>query len=92
MKKFMMSVFIAGCVSFITLLDASSQIDNNQKMSSESAKERISSVQEKDDLMRRDEIDGTDTLAIPFDESEIEDEEQIDLDNKADTFPLPHSK
>lgn len=44
------------------------------------------------DILERDEIDDTDTLAIPFDDSEVEDEEQIDLDEKKDVFHLPHSR
>ncbi|WP_068470836.1 hypothetical protein [Candidatus Protochlamydia phocaeensis] len=54
-------------------------------------KESDSTTQEKYDIMRRDEIDNTDTYAIPFDESEVEDEQQIDMDEKKDVFPLPHS-
>lgn len=36
------------------------------------------SVDEKFDVIEEDETDDTDPLAIPFDESEVEDEEQID--------------
>lgn len=49
------------------------------------------STQEKFNLMERDEKNGTDALAIPFDESEIEDEQQINMDEKKDVFQLPHS-
>lgn len=44
------------------------------------------------DILHRDEIDDTDTFAIPFDSSEVEDEEQINRDEKKDVFHLPHSR
>ena len=53
---------------------------------------KASSTQEKYDIMHRDQVEGTDVLAIPFDESEVEDEEQIDLDERKDIFDLPHEK
>lgn len=37
--------------------------------------------------MNRDEIDDTSTLAIPADDSELEDEEQINRLNKRKEFP-----
>lgn len=43
-------------------------------------------------ILNRDEIDNSNTLAIPFDDSEIEDEEEINRDEKKDVFPLPHSR
>lgn len=41
-------------------------------------------------MIERDEIDNTSTLAIPFDDSEIEDEEQIDRAEGKDLFDLPY--
>lgn len=38
------------------------------------------STREKDEIMKLDEADGTDTLAIPLDESEVEDDIQLDMD------------
>jgi hypothetical protein len=49
-------------------------------------------TQEKYDIMRRNEIDDTDVLAIPFDDSEVEDEEEINRAEKKEVFPLPHSR
>lgn len=49
-------------------------------------------TKEKDYIMRRDQIDNTDTLAIPLDDSEIEDEEEINQAEKRDVFPLPRAK
>lgn len=47
---------------------------------------------EKFDIMRRDERSGTDALAIPLDESEVEDEEDINAYEKNNTFNLPTKK
>lgn len=47
---------------------------------------------DKYEIMKRDQREGTDVFAIPLDESDIEDEEQIDRDEKKDVFPLPHSR
>jgi len=47
---------------------------------------------EKYELMNTDQKEGTDIFGIPFDESAIEDEAQIDRDEKKDVFPLPHSR
>ena len=49
-------------------------------------------TKEKDYIIRRDEIDNTDVLAIPLDDSEIEDEEEINQAEKRDVFPLPRGK
>lgn len=49
-------------------------------------------TKEKDYIMRRNEIDSTDVLAIPLDDSEVEDEEEINRAEKRDVFPLPRGK
>ncbi len=41
------------------------------------------------DISERDEIDGTDALAIPLDDSELEDEEEINRAEKREVFQLP---
>jgi hypothetical protein len=51
-----------------------------------------SPTQEKYDIMRRNEIDDTDVLAIPFDDSEVEDEEEINQAEKKEVFSLPYSR
>ncbi len=55
------------------------------------SRQRPSSFQEKEEIIRRDEIDNTDTFAIPFDESEVETEEQINRDEGKQVFPLPQA-
>lgn len=61
-------------------------------VASKAAASHVQEEEDEYDIMDRDEIDDTDALAIPFDDSEVEDEEQIDLDEKKDVFHLPHSR
>lgn len=52
----------------------------------------VEEEEEEYNIMKRDQIDNTNTLAIPLDDSEIEDEEEIDRAERSNTFPLPHSR
>lgn len=83
-------------LSFVLMLGAFFALEgvsNNQNHPNAPINSSTSTTtQEKYDLMRRDEIDNTDSLAIPLDESEIEDEEQIDFDDKKEIFPLPQKR
>jgi hypothetical protein len=95
MKKihFFMSLGLILGTLFCSLEGASAgQNQAKTSVGSPTKKADNSSVQEKFDLMERDENSDTDALAIPFDDSEVEDEEQIDLDEKEDLFSLPHSR
>ena len=47
---------------------------------------------EKYKIIERDEIDNSNTLAIPFDDSEVEDEEEINRDEGKEVFSLPKSR
>jgi hypothetical protein len=47
------------------------------------------SANEQYDIMRRDEIDTTNTLAIPLDTSEVEEEEEINRAEQRNVFSLP---
>ncbi|MBS4162905.1 Uncharacterized protein PRO82_000183 [Candidatus Protochlamydia amoebophila] len=51
-----------------------------------------SRVDAKYEIMRRNEIDNTDVLAIPLDDSEVEDQEEINQIEKKEVFALPHSR
>lgn len=44
--------------------------------------------EEKEQIMKYDQVDSTDALAIPLDDSEVEDEELIEEMEGQDTFPL----
>lgn len=49
-----------------------------------------SNLNERYEVMQEDEVDGTDVLAIPFDDSNVEDEELIDeLEGKPFTPSVP---
>lgn len=49
-------------------------------------------TKDKDYIMRRDQIENTDVLAIPLDDSEVEDEEEINRAEKREVFPLPRGQ
>lgn len=44
--------------------------------------------EEKEQILKYDQIDSTDSLAIPLDDSEVEDEELIEEMEGKDTFPI----
>jgi hypothetical protein len=44
------------------------------------------------EILDRDQIENTDTLAIPLDDSEVEDEEEVNRAEKKEVFNLPHSR
>lgn len=44
------------------------------------------------DIIERNQIDNTDTLAIPLDDSEVEDEEEINKAEGRNTFKLPQAR
>lgn len=44
--------------------------------------------EEKEQIMKYDQVDPTDALAVPLDDSEVEDEELIEEMEGKDTFPL----
>lgn len=46
---------------------------------------------ERQDIMNRDQMSDSDTLAIPFDESEMEDEEEINTIEKKEVFAIPRA-
>lgn len=58
-------------MAILTLSTAILSAQPQQNQTPSNMKERI-------DIIKQDQISGTDTLAIPLDESEVEDEELID--------------
>ncbi len=81
--------YVLMCLALCALsfsLQAASP-DRNQATSS--AKKADGSVQEKFNIMERDENEDTDTLAIPLDDSEVEDEEELDYAEGKNEFDLP---
>lgn len=55
-------------------------------------RDNSSEIEEKFNLMERDENENSDTLAIPLDDSEVEDEEEINAAEKKNVFDLPQSQ
>lgn len=51
-----------------------------------------SNTDAKYEIMRRDQIDTTDALAIQLDDSEVEDEEEVNLLEGKEVFDLPKAK
>ncbi len=85
-----MNKIAMACLSTILLSSqltyaASSSDPNNSK----TKRTLSSSDKEKYEIMQRDDIDNTDVYAIPYDESEIETEEQINEDEKKEVFKFP---
>lgn len=71
-----------------TIVITSCQNSENKKTTT--ANEQL--TKEKDEIMKRDQVDPTNVFAIPFDDSEVEDEQEINRDEKKEVFQLPHSK
>jgi hypothetical protein len=65
--------------------DATTKNPSNSSLNHEDS----SATHKKFNLMERDENEDSDTLAIPFDDSEVEDEEEIDAGEKKNVFDLP---
>lgn len=76
-----LSCFVEG-VDIRRSQELTSQVNSNDKNGETRAKY---------DMIERDQIDPTDALAIPFDDSEIENEEEINLGEKKEVFNLPQS-
>ncbi|KIC71960.1 hypothetical protein [Candidatus Protochlamydia amoebophila] len=61
-------------------VNSSTQVDSNSR------------VDAKYEIMRRNGIDNTDVLAIPLDDSEVEDQEEVNRVEKKEVFALPYSR
>ena len=83
---------ISGCL-FVVLSLALCSLEGAQNQPNPASRSKIEQenarTQEKFEIMERDEADDTDALAIPFDDSEIEDEEEIDQLEKKNVFSIP---
>gem|GEM_PF-2965451 len=90
---YLMTTLMLGMSSF--LLEAASNPFSKGKDVHSAPRETTltpKDEQKESDLIERDEIDNTDVLAIPFDDSEIEDEQEINQGEKKEVFSLPHSR
>ena len=85
MKKINYTLMSLVLLAFAFSLEAASERSNGQN----AGNKRDGSTQEKFDIMERNQNEDTDTLAIPLDDSEVEDEEEIDYAEGEDEFDLP---
>lgn len=94
MKKMTVYLFasLLLCGVFCSLEGVDQSAPANAPADRAAMNKNAAETKEKDYIMRRDQIDNTDTLAIPLDDSEIEDEEEINRAEKRDVFPLPRAK
>ena len=64
--------------------------DNEAEKLTNSARQQEIQVEENEyKILDRNEIDDTDVLAIPFDDSEVEDEEEVNRIEGKELFKLP---
>jgi hypothetical protein len=97
MKKANLFLLLGLMSSILTFpgVEGAFSYQANTKENRTVTKAAISTIDEEDeeyDLLERDEIDNTDAFAIPFDDSEIEDEEEINRIEGKDIFNLPHNR
>ena len=91
MKKFNLSLVFGFALAICgSLQGAETQVP----VKSENAKQNDKVTQEKEeyDILKRNQVDTSDTLAIPYDDSEVEDEEEVDRIEGKDLFHLPGQK
>lgn len=81
MKKKCLLLAVFSCFALTQVQAAEVTSSHPQNHQSRSA--------EKYEIIKRNRIDSTDTLAIPFDDSEVEDEEEINTLEKKEVFDLP---
>lgn len=62
---------------------------SNQQQNQVKTNESNKIENEKYEILKRDQVDSTDTFEIPFGDSEVEDEEEINRAEKKETFKLP---
>lgn len=83
----MLKKFIVLSSMVLSLCAVSTYVDGAE--SQQAIQKSNANIQEKIDIMEEDESGDTDPLAIPFDESNVEDEIQIDQDEGVKYTPPP---
>lgn len=87
LKRYFFPLITAvSCLIFYASLEAQTQADRPRTgpyVTPLSAREEVErdnrSYQQKMDVMREDQTDSTDIFAIPLDDSEVEDQEELDM-------------
>jgi hypothetical protein len=93
MSKYAYITEILAVISILALSNTiEAQPQPNRTTAQPSQTATGSKTQEKIDIINRDQIDSTDIYAIPLDDSEVEDEEELNRLERKEVFPLPHSK
>ncbi|WP_075882562.1 hypothetical protein [Candidatus Protochlamydia sp. W-9] len=78
-------------LSLFTLVTTAEAAVSKPVNSSTTQVDSNSRVDAKYEIMRRNRIDDTDVLAIPLDDSEVEDQEEVNRFEKKEVFALPRS-
>ncbi len=93
-KKQLSGILTAFCLLALSIEAVPSQSTANQGNNSANpnSQSQASKTEARFNIMNRDQADGSDIYAIPYDDSEIEDEEEINRWQKKEVFPLPHSR
>lgn len=77
---------------FFVSLEAEDKLNDKTNTKKVTVQEDKALTDEKFNIMERDENEDSDTLAIPFDDSEVEDEEEIDRIEDKNEFNLPKGR
>jgi hypothetical protein len=95
----MKAIYFFLCAGLIlgisTPLQSASHQNKHSSASPAASSTRQAEVDEEEDeydVMDRDQVDDSDVLAIPFDDSEFEDEEDVNRMEGRDVFNLPQSQ
>lgn len=95
MKKTNLSVLLSCILALLCPLQCAVAQSGATGSKADSSKMNTKSVTEQDEeyeLMDRDQVDDSNTLAIPFDDSEVEDEEEVNRLEGKDLFKIPHAQ
>ncbi|WP_042281795.1 hypothetical protein [Candidatus Protochlamydia sp. R18] len=87
-EKLMKLLTVLSLFTLVTTAEAAV----SKPASSSTQADSNSRVDAKYEIMRRNGIDDTDVLAIPLDDSEVEDQEEVNRIEKKEVFALPHSR
>ncbi|CUI16640.1 hypothetical protein PNK_1017 [Candidatus Protochlamydia naegleriophila] len=96
-KKQLSGILTAFCLLTLSIeaapnQPAANQANNPANPNRQFDQSQAAKTDARFNIMNRDQADGSDIYAIPYDDSEIEDEEEINRWQKKEVFPLPHSR
>jgi hypothetical protein len=91
-NQFILSIMSLLICSFSAEAASNAQSASSSSSSSWKGNPSPGVTEQKYQIMKRDQIDNTDALAIPSDDSEVEDEEDINQMENHEVFSLPKSR